>query len=131
MGSHPGAMENDTITATASPVVHFEVLGRDAAALRRFYAGAFGWQPGASEAPLDYSMVYPGGEGAIAGGIGRAPEGPGHVTFYVGVDDIEAALERIAQLGGTTVQPPVRLPSGATFALFADPEGHVVGVVTE
>jgi len=29
----------------------------------------------------------------------------------------------------TTVVPVISLPKMATFALFADPEGHVVGLV--
>jgi hypothetical protein len=72
----------------------------------------------------------PGVEGAINGGVGAAPEGgEGHVTFYVEVDDPAAALEKIAQLGGRTIHEPVDVPDGPTIALFADPEGHVVGLV--
>ncbi len=103
-----------------NPVVHFEVLGRDPSALRKFYSEAFGWQLGpADESPLEYSMVHlkEPGAGGIDGGIGKAQQGPGHVTFYVGVDDAQAA--------------PVQVPGGVTFALFADPEGHVIGLVKE
>ena len=53
------------------------------------------------------------------------------VTFYIGVDDAQAALEQVEPLGGKTIQPPVQVPGGVTFALFADPEGHVVGLVKE
>ena len=114
-----------------NPVVHFEVLGRDAGALQKFYSEAFGWPLGSAEGPMEYTMVHPEGGSGIAGGIGKAPQGPGHVTFYVGVDDPRAMLERIEQLGGRTVEPPTEVPGGVTFALFADPEGHVVGLVRE
>ena len=115
-----------------NPVVHFEVLGRDPSALRQFYSEAFGWQLGpADDSPLQYSMVHQKEGGGIDGGIGKAPQGPGHVTFYVGVDDAQAALESIERLGGKTVQAPIQVPGGVTFALFADPEGHVVGLVKE
>ena len=121
-------MEN----ATSNPVVHFEVLGSDPAALRTFYSEAFGWPLGpAEDGMMEYSMVHIKDRGGIDGGIGRAPQGPGHATFYVGVDDPQAALDRIERLGGRTVQPPTRIPGGVAFALFADPEGHVVGVVSE
>jgi hypothetical protein len=111
-----------------NPVIHFEVLGNDAAALKKFYGDAFDWQMqdvmnGA------YDMVNTGAEGAIAGGVGSAQGGPGHVTFYVEVDDPAAALARISELGGSTVQEPMDVPGGPTIALFADPEGHVVGLV--
>jgi predicted enzyme related to lactoylglutathione lyase len=75
-------------------------------------------------------MVNTGGEGGIPGGIGAAPEGePGHVMFYVQVDDPAAALEKIKSLGGTTVSEPMDVPDGPTIAHFADPEGHVIGLV--
>ena len=84
-----------------NPVTHFEVLGKDADTLQRFYGEAFGWQMqdvmGGS-----YYMVDPGVEGAINGGVGGTPDGDGHVTFYVGVDDPAAALEQISKLGGRT-----------------------------
>ena len=118
--------------ATRNPVVHFEVLGRDASALKKFYAEAFGWQfSSTDEGPMEYGMVHFGEEGKIDGGIGKAPAGSGHATFYVGVEDPQAALDDVARLGGRTIQPPVAVPGGVTFALFADPEGHVVGLVKE
>jgi predicted enzyme related to lactoylglutathione lyase len=113
----------------ANPVTHFEVLGKDAGELRRFYGGAFGWElqdvMGGS-----YYMVNPGVENAINGGVGAAPDGSdGHVTFYVEVEDLAATLQKISELGGTTLQEPMDVPNGPTIALFADPEGHVIGLV--
>jgi uncharacterized protein len=111
-----------------NPVVHFEVLGKDAEALSRFYGDTFQWEM-QSVMPT-YAMARTGGEGEIAGGVGSTPDGsPGHVTFYVQVDDLQAALEKIAANGGSTVQPPMDVPNGPSIALFADPEGHVVGLV--
>ena len=112
----------------ANPVTHFEVLGSDAAALQRFYGEAFGWP---MEDVMDggYYMVNPGDDRGINGGVGAAQGGPGHVTFYVEVDDPAAALEKISSLGGKTVQGPMDVPGGPTIALFADPEGHVIGLV--
>ncbi len=112
-----------------NPVTHFEVLGNDAGALQRFYSEAFGWQ---MQDVMDgaYYMANPGGEGEINGGVGAAPQGSdGHVTFYVEVDDPAAALQKISQLGGKTIQEPMDVPNGPTIAMFADPEGHVVGLV--
>jgi len=113
----------------ANPVTHFEVLGKDATALQRFYGEAFGWE---MQDVMDgaYYMINPGGETGINGGVGAAPDGDqGHVTFYVEVDDPARALEKISQLGGRTVQEPMEIPNGPTIALFADPEGHVIGLV--
>ena len=109
-----------------NPVVHFEVSGKDGAALVGFYEELFGWKTQAMEEG-GYWLVEKEGNG-IAGGIGESQEGPGHVTFYVAVDDPQAALDQAVSLGGTVVMPVTEMPM-VTFALFADPEGHVVGIV--
>ena len=108
-----------------NPVVHFEIGGVDAAGLQRFYAGAFDWSV-AADNPMQYGLVETGGTG-IGGGITES-ENPG-VMIYIEVDDLEAALERVAALGGSTVQEITTIPGMVTFALFADPEGNVVGLV--
>jgi predicted enzyme related to lactoylglutathione lyase len=112
-----------------NPVVHFEVVGRDAQALQGFYKDAFDWQM--QEAIPDfYAMAYPSAEGGINGGIGAAMSGgAGHVTFYVEVPDLEEVLSKIEGLGGSTVMEPMEVPEGPTIAMFSDPEGHVVGLL--
>ena len=122
-----------------NPVVHFEVIGKDGKALQKFYGQAFDWQidPMPPGAGMEYAMARPqgegggeGGEGGINGGIGAGPDGHGgHVTFYVAVPDLEAALGKIEGLGGKTMMPPEQVPGGPRIALFTDPEGHIVGLV--
>ena len=72
----------------------------------------------------------PGRRKGIGGGIGASQDGgPGQVTFYVEVDDPAAYLAKAEKLGGQTIVPPSEIPDfGLTFAFFADPEGHVVGL---
>jgi predicted enzyme related to lactoylglutathione lyase len=111
-----------------NPVVHFQIVGKDAQALQSFYKDAFDWQ--IEPAIPGYSMAYPGGDGGIDGGIGAAPDGSeGHVTFYVAVPDLEATLSKIESLGGSTVMGPEDVPDGPSIAMFADPEGYVVGLI--
>lgn len=108
-------------------VVHFEVMGKDAPALREFYAKAFDWKMSAIGGPADYALVDGAG---IGGGIGSCPEGtPGHVTFYVAVDDIQAALGKVQSLGGKKLSGPWPLPNGGQIATFHDPQGQMVGLV--
>jgi predicted enzyme related to lactoylglutathione lyase len=114
------------------PVVHFEIVGKDANALQRFYEQAFGWQIGPKMAGVDihYAMAYPQAGVGIDGGIGGASDGyAGHVTFYIAVPSLEDALGEIERCGGKTMMPPDRVPDGPRIALFADPEGHVVGLL--
>ena len=110
-----------------NPVVHFEVVGQDANKLHDFYGQLFDWKINADN-PMNYGIVEKG-EGGIGGGIAGGAEGAGHVTFYVEVDDPQAYLDRAESLGGRTVMSVTEIPGMVTFALLADPEGHVVGVV--
>ncbi len=109
------------------PVVHWEIGGPDAAALRQFYGNAFGWAM--TEAGPGYTMVD-SGAGGLGGGIMQTPAGvPPYATVYVRVDDLEAKLAEIGQLGGKTVVPPTKISDAMSFAMFADPGGAVVGLL--
>ena len=116
------------------PVVHFEIMGSDAEKLRAFYTGLFGWNVN-TDNPVDYGMVDREGnlnaEGiGIGGGIGAMPDNtPGYVTFYVEVPDVEAALRQAEGLGGTRLMGPEQPMEGLEIGMFADPEGHAVGLV--
>ena len=110
-----------------NPTMWFEVAARDRASMNGFYSGLFDWKLTEMEA-MPYTGIETGGEG-IPGGIGQAPDGQdGHVTFYVQVDDVEAGLAKAESLGGSRVMGPMEIPSG-TIGLFADPEGHTVGLM--
>jgi len=112
----------------ARPVVHFEITGKDARKLQDFYGKLFDWKIDADN-PMSYGMVE-AGEGGIGGGIAATDDGSaGWVTFYVEVDDLQAHLRRAKGLGGKTVVPVTTVPDMVTFALLADPEGHVIGLV--
>lgn len=108
------------------PVVHFEVSGEDLGKLQQFYTDVFGWNARKVPGDMPYVMVEKE-DGGIGGGIGQAPDGNGHVTFYVGTDDPQATLDKVEKAGGKTILPVTELPQ-VTIALFADPEGHVVGL---
>ena len=115
------------------PVVHFEITGRDGERLQAYYSELFDWQiqpvgQGYAIVPRE-GHTNPDGVG-IGGGIATGPEGyDGHVTFYVEVPDVEAALAKAESLGGTRMMGPAEPMEGVEIGLFTDPEGHVVGVV--
>lgn len=116
------------------PVVHFEIVGKDGEKLQRYYSDLFGWEIDASN-PMNYGIVAREGNTnadgiGIGGGIGPGPEGyGGHVTFYVEVPDVEAALAQAESLGGTRMMGPETIMDGVELGHFTDPEGHLVGVV--
>src|SRR3954468_21882578 len=122
-----------------APVVHFEIIGKDYKALSAFYGGLFDWKFD-TDNPVGYGVVPRednlNSEGiGIGGGIMGMAGHPemqgygGHVTFYVEVADIEAALKRAEALGGARMMGPQSVPGGPTIAQFTDPEGRLVGLV--
>jgi predicted enzyme related to lactoylglutathione lyase len=118
-------------------IVHFEIIGREPAALRAFYRSLFGWEadtrapvaPEVSDAG-EYGFIdAPPAQNGIPGGIGGGPGFAPHALFYVGVDDVETALELAERLGGKRMLGPAENTDGAVVVgHFADPEGNVVGV---
>ena len=115
-------------------VVHFEVIGKDGAKLQEYYSQLFGWQIDADN-PMNYGIVSrddnTNEQGAgIGGGIGQGPEGyGGHSTFYVEVPDVEEALSKAEDLGGSRMMGPEKVMEGVVIGQFQDPEGNLVGVV--
>jgi predicted enzyme related to lactoylglutathione lyase len=120
--------------AGRNPVLSFEVMGRDAKALREFYAELFGWKM-KEAAAFGYWLVETGGDGVL-GGIGPArvagqDGGSGFATFKVEVEDPNAVLTKAAKLGGKIAMPVTEVPgTNLKIAYFVDPEGHVIGLTS-
>jgi len=116
------------------PVIHFEVIGKDADGLRSYYGELFGWKFDADN-PMNYGSVARdenvNADGiGIGGGVGAGPEGyDGHATFYVEVPDVEAALAKAESLGGTRMMGPMKVTEDVEIGQLTDPEGNMVGVV--
>jgi predicted enzyme related to lactoylglutathione lyase len=117
------------------PVVHFEVVAKDAEKAQRYYSELFDWEIN-TDNPANYGIVMREGNTnsdgvGIGGGVGAGPEGyDGHVTFYVEVPDVEAALAKAEDLGGSRMMGPEKVMGEMEIGLFNDPEGKVVGVVS-
>src|SRR5256886_559670 len=113
-----------------NPIVHAEIRSKDPDATREFFADLLGWtfpDPGAIPG---YTFVDTGVPGALYTAISPLQGGDDLVTFFVGVDDIAAVVEQAKRLGGRVVQEPQQAP-GVSFALIADPQGHVVGLAQQ
>ncbi|MBC8091473.1 MAG: VOC family protein [Pseudonocardia sp.] len=116
------------------PVVHFEVIGTDPEKLRSYYRDLFGWEfdtnspvsPKISHAG-EYRYTTSDGTG-ICGGVGGGAGYDPHTIFYIGVPDVETALQQAESLGGTRRMGPETNPAGLVVGHFTDPEGHLIGV---
>lgn len=121
------------------PVVHFEVVGKEPEKLRSYYGDLFGWEFDTSP-PVSQSISEPGNYGfvnryttsdgiGIPGGVGGGRGYDGHAIFYVGVPDVEAALQEAERLGGKRQMGPEQAPgTELVVGHFTDPEGHLIGV---
>ena len=122
----------------ADPVVHFDIIGTDPERLREYYGALFGWSF-ATPSPVAgtvsdagqygfLDLVQAGDGSGIRGGVGGGAGFTPHAVFYVGVADVEAALSRAEELGGTRIMGPATSPNGLVVAHFSDPEGTVIGL---
>ena len=111
------------------PIVHAEIRSADPDATRAFFGQLFGWTYNPGAVP-GYTFVETGVPGALYTAISPLQGDDDLVTFFVGVEDVAGAIADTTRLGGRVVQEPVTVP-GVTFALIADPQGHVVGLAQQ
>ncbi len=108
-------------------IVNFEIPADDTAAATAFWGGLFGWTfdnpfPGG---PGEY-LITPidGGGGAAITGMRPGERGP---IVYLNVDDIDAGVARVTELGGEA-DPKVPVPGMGWFATCRDPHGNRFGI---
>ena len=117
-------------------VVHFEVPFDDGDRARSFYKEAFGWQ--VMEMPdMGYTIVMTGPSndsgptesGFINGGmLSREQGATSGPVVVLDVESIDAALEKIGGLGGSTVVGKTPVGDMGFAAYFKDSEGNVMGL---
>ena len=116
-------------------VVHFEIPFDDGDRAKAFYERAFGWAT-MPMPEMSYTTVSTGPTGE------QGPSEPGYVNggmmarselfqgpiITVDVDDIDASLAKVEELGGATVLPRQDLGQMGSIAYFTDPEGNLMGL---
>jgi predicted enzyme related to lactoylglutathione lyase len=111
----------------AHPVVHAEIRSADPDKTRQFFADLFGWKIASEGAFPGYTFIDTGAPGGTYVAIGPRQGADDEVLFFVAVDDVAATLAHAERLGGRIVQPAQQVP-GTTFGVFADAQGHKIGV---
>jgi uncharacterized protein len=125
----PGSFPGFTTLGEAGSPSWFELHTRDHDKAVTFYRSVFGWETepvGDTDAFRYTVMRSPEGEGELAGIMDASsflPEGvPAHWSVYWHVDDVDAAVSTVEQLGGSVVMAPEDTPYGR-LASVADPRG--------
>ena len=114
----------------ANGFVWYELMTTDTKAAEGFYGKVVGWTTrDASQPGMPYTLLM-AGSSRIAGLMTLPAEAcangarPGW-TGYIGVDDADATVARIAEAGGSVHMPPMDIPGIGRFAMVADPQGAV------
>jgi predicted enzyme related to lactoylglutathione lyase len=110
--------------------VWYELMTTDVEAAKAFYAEVVGW--GTQDAGDGYTLFTAGGTSVSglmnlsedARKMGLRPSWLG----YVGVDDVDAAAERIKQLGGAVHLPPMEIPNISRLSVGVDPQTAMIAV---
>ncbi len=91
-----------------------------------FYGELFGWTVDAMEGmPMQY-LVVKNRDRRTNGGIrAAAPEEPPYWLAYFGIGDLDGALAKVAELGGSTLMEPTDIGDGNRIAAVQDPQGAV------
>jgi uncharacterized protein len=117
-------------------IVHFEIPYDDGERAHAFYEKAFGWK--LDRMPeMSYTMVStgPSGDqgptepGFINGGMfDRSDNGAPGAVVVIDVDDIDAALATVTELGGESLVGRTPVGEMGWSAYFKDTEGNLVGL---
>jgi hypothetical protein len=113
----------------AHPVVHVEIRSEDPDATRAFLGELLGWKVGSEGAFPGYTFIDTGVEGLPHTAISPRQSTEDEVLFFVGVEDVASTLKRAEELGGSIVQAEQQVP-GTSFGVFADAQGHRIGVAS-
>lgn len=110
-----------------------ELVTSDPAKAAEFYGSLFGWTIETMEMPMGtYRVVKVGGE-AIGGMMNPPPNAgpmPPHWGCYVTVENVDATVDAVPKLGGKILVPTMEIPGVGRMAVFQDPQGAVINVIT-
>jgi len=111
----------------------YELITTDMAAAKVFYAGVLGWGAQDSSTPELAYAVFTAGKTSVSGlmdlpeharKLGATPRWMG----YVGVNDVDASVDRIKHLGGAVYVPPTNTNIGR-ISVVADPQTATLALV--
>lgn len=108
-----------------------ELMTRDPEAAKSFYEAAFGLGNQPVEG-MDYTILTVDGKavaGMVAMGDDVPAQVPPHWVVYFGVEDCDAAVKKVTELGGSTMVPPRDIPGAGRFAIVADGQGASFAVM--
>jgi len=117
---------------TPGHVMWHELMADDGEAAFDFHAALFGWTKGApiDMGPMGTYQLFAHGGRDIGGMMTRPKEMPMAAwSYYVAVEAIDAAADRVRAAGGQVINGPMEVPGGAWIVNCIDPQGAMFSLV--
>ena len=111
-------------------VVHFEIPANDVGNLSNFYSQVFGWKFEKVPMPdFDYWLISTGPRGkSVAGGMYKKERQEDKPRNFIGVENIDAAIQEFKGAGGREVIGKAEVPGQGWTFIGADPEGNMIAL---
>lgn len=109
-----------------------DCVSTDVEKAKPFYANVLGWD--IQDVPMGNDMFYTmyQVDGAAVAGLGPMPPGvegmPSLWNNYVTVDDVDALVEKVSELGGKVLDGPFDVFESGRMASIQDPTGAVIAL---
>jgi len=114
-----------------------ELYTTDLEAAWSFYSSIFGWtlNTDMDMGAMGVYRIFNQAENTTPMGSGgmmkKPPEVPAsYWTFYIQVDSVKAAIDRITAGGGTVIMGPMQVPGGSWIIQGKDPQGALFALVS-
>ena len=112
-----------------------ELMTRDVAGAKKFYADTLGWTYDSMPMPDGGSYVVANADGEPAAGIfdinGTEYENvPESWMSYIAVDDVDARVKKAIQAGAKVMKPAFDVPGVGRIAILTEPGGAGIGWMT-
>lgn len=116
---------------TPSPFCHIVIPAPDLAKARDFYEKAFGWTVQPNVPGPGYWFFESGNVGGAFNSNGKPAVGA--MVLVLHVDDLDAALSRVVEFGGSVTRGRSEIGEAASGfdAYFVDPNGNEMGLFSE
>ncbi|HML06670.1 MAG TPA: VOC family protein [Xanthobacteraceae bacterium] len=112
----------------------YELMTTDVEGAKAFYGKVVGWRARDASMPGAAYTLFTVGNVSVSGlmvlsedamKMGATPRWIG----YVGVNDVDVAVEQVMQLGGTVHVPPTDVSNVSRFSVIADPQMAMLGLI--
>lgn len=107
--------------------IWYELMTPDPDAAQQFYEPVMGWTFEAMPGGLNLDYRIASAKDKSVAGVMRTPDHaetmPSMWFVYIGVEDVDAAAEKVKLLGGSVDIEPTDIPGVGRFAFCTDPQG--------